>query len=172
MGRSPPENRKGAGARPSRQESARTPRTSRGTPQHRLVRDRPGWRKPPLATQASGPVAISRRATGGSPAGTWVSGIRRACRAFIRAITRLGPNSQFTREQSAKLTAHGDGCRRVQRSPQQGFQPQKPVREPPDPSELREPFTLARRLRPEGCGLRLEGSALSDERAEEGVFAA
>ena len=124
MGRSPPENRKGAGARPSRQESARTPRTSRGTPQHRLVRDRPGWRKPPLATQASGPVAISRRATGGSPAGTWVSGIRRACRAFIRAITRLGPNSQFTREQSAKLTAHGDGCRRMQRSPQQGFQPQ------------------------------------------------
>ena len=108
-----------------------------------------------------------RRLPGGN-----VGGVRRACRAFIRAITRLGPNSQFTREQSAKLTAHGDGCRRVQRSPQQGFQPQKPVREPPDPSELREPFTLARRLRPEGCGLRLEGSALSDERAEERIFAA
>jgi hypothetical protein len=33
----------------------------------------------------------------------------------------VGPNSQFTREQSAKLTAHGDGCRRMQRSPSRAF---------------------------------------------------
>ena len=170
-GEATPEDRKGAGAPP-----LSTRISTNAQDQSRDAAAPPCSKSPGMAQAASSNPSIGpschkptgyRRLPGGN-----VGGVRRACRAFIRAITRLGPNSQFTREQSAKLTAHGDGCRRVQRSPQQGFQPQKPVREPPDPSELREPFTLARRLRPEGCGLRLEGSALSDERAEERIFAA